>query len=302
MKYDVAIIGSGVAGMTAAIYLKRANVDVVIIEKNAPGGQINKTAIIENYPGFSSIEGPNLAMNIYMQINDLEIPYKGMEILEIVDNGEEKIVKGNNEDIICKKVIIATGRKPKSLDVPNEDRLNGKGISWCAICDGALFKNKDVLVIGGGNSALEESLYLASLVNKVTMVHRRDEFTGDEVLKNKVLNNEKIEIIWNTVVEQFNERDGLLESVAIKNKVTDEKRNVPVSGSFIFIGFEPETKIFENLEITDKFGYILVDKYMETSKKGIYACGDVIRKELYQIVTAMGEGAQAAMSSIMGLE
>ena len=301
LNFDVVVIGSGVAGMTAAIYLKRANTNVAIIEKGAPGGQINGTSKIENYPGFLSIEGPALAYNIFSQVQELEIPFVSGDVLQIVDKQDFKVIKMNKEEITCKAIIIATGRKPKKLGLENEMELAGRGVSWCAICDGPLFKGKDVVVVGGGNSALEESLYLDSVASSVTIVHRNKEFRGDEILRSQVLDTRSIKVFYNANVVKLNVSDNKLESVDVKKSETNEVVNIKAAGLFIYIGFEPVTDIVEDLNITNEEGYLIVDENMRTKIGNIYGCGDVIDKELYQVVTATGEGAKAAFSAIKDL-
>ncbi len=303
MKYnfDVIIIGAGSAGMSAAIYLKRFNLNVVMIEASAPGGQINRTAKVENYPGAEMINGPDLAMRMFQQTQNLKIEYRYGNVLEVKKDGDLCVVKTDVEELVSRAVIIATGRRPRKLGVENEDRLSGSGISWCAICDGPLFKDEEVVVVGGGNSALEEGLYLANFCKKVTIIHRRDKFTGDKIAQDKVLNNSKIEIKFNTEITKFNEKDHKLDSIDIINNTTNDKDNIKCAGVFIYIGFEPVSDMVKSLHITDDKGYIIVDENQRTVIKNIYACGDVIKKELYQIVTATAEGAKAAMATIKDL-
>lgn len=301
LNFDVVIIGCGCAGITAAIYLKRANKNVLIIEKNVPGGKINKSSRIDNYPGFIGIDGPTLASNMYEQIQQLKIPYKQGEVTSIIDYKDHKVVMLDDEKITCKAVIIATGRRSKELGLEKEKELAGKGISWCSICDAPLFKGKDIIVVSGGNSALEESLHLAEYVNKVTLIHRQDKFIGDEILQEKVLNNDKINIIYDSIITKIKEKDGYFSGVEIKNIKTKEKKEIESSGLFVYAGFEPITNIFKELGLNTEDGYIVVDQNMRTNVKGIYACGDVIKKDLYQITTAIGEGAKAAFSVIQDL-
>lgn len=300
-SFDVIIIGAGAAGMSAAIYLKRSNVDVVMIEASAPGGQINRTAKVENYPGADIIDGPDLAMKMFQQTQNLGIEYRYGQVIEIKKEESSFIIKTDVETLTSKAVIIATGRKPKFLGIENEKELTGKGISWCAICDGPFFRNKEVVVVGGGNSALEESLYLADMCSKVTIVHRRDSFRADKIIQGKVLNNEKIKVMFDSEITKFYDQNNKLISVDIKNKVTNENKNIKCDGAFIYIGFEPITDIIKDFNITDDNGYIIADENQRTSIPGIYACGDVTKKELYQIVTATAEGAKAAMSAIKDL-
>jgi thioredoxin reductase (NADPH) len=302
LNFDVVVIGSGPAGITAAIYLKRANLTVVMLDGNAPGGQINRISTIDNYPGFPKISGPDLAYNMFMQTQDLGIPYKYGTVIDIIDNKEYKTVKTDKEEIKCKAVIIASGRKPRELGLENEKKLIGRGISWCAICDGALFKDKDVVVVGGGNSALDESIYLSSIAKKVYIVHRGNEFSGDEIYQNKVLQDCKIEIYYNCNVTKLNVLDNKLDGVVITNNKTGEERNIMASAMFIYIGFEPSISYANSLDLKQDNGYVIVDSNMKTSIDGVFACGDIIKKDLYQITTAVAEGSIAAMSAIKYVE
>lgn len=298
-EYDVVIVGAGPAGITAAIYLKRANLNCLIIEKNAPGGQILNTSTIENYPGFVQISGPDLAMKFYEQITNLEIPYQYGEVKEIIDEKDYKIIKTEKEEFKAKAIILALGKKPKSLKQGNSEKLIGKGISFCALCDGSLYKNQDVAIIGGGNSALEESLYLADLCSKVTIIYRGDDLRGDEILVDRIKEKDNIDIIYNSEIKEFNEKEGILDSLDIDK---DGKNvNLKVKACFIFIGYEPATNFLKDLEIIDKLGYIEVNEKMETKIKGIYACGDAVKKEAYQIVTATADGANAAIACLKKL-
>lgn len=292
--YDCIVIGAGIAGMTAAIYLKRANVNVLLLESSVPGGQINRSARVENYPGFKEIDGPTLAMNIYEQVQNLGIEYQYGEVIDILENKNQKIVKTEKEEILCKGIIIATGRVPKELGLENETALVGHGISWCAICDGPFFKNKDVCVVGGGNSAFEEGLYLADICNHVTILNRSDKLRADSILVEEAKRKENITILYNSVVNTINEKDGYLSSILVEQE--NEIREIECDGLFIYIGSKPSTHFARNLGLKMQNDYIVVDQNMRTNIKGIYACGDVILKEVYQISTAVGEGATAAMS------
>lgn len=298
MKYDyeVVVVGCGPAGITSAIYLKRANINVCIIEKSAPGGQLNKSSTIENYPGFTKITGPELAYNFYNQINNLNISFINEEVIEITDKKDYKIVKTNKQEITCKGVILALGRKPRTFDNNNIRSLEGKGVSYCSICDGPLFKGEDVSIIGGGNSALEEALFLSDICKSVTIIHRRDIFRGDKILIDKVLNKDNIKVLYNSVVVKFNKENDILESIDINEN--GKIINLTVKACFIFIGYVPATSFLDNLDILDEKGYIKTDKNLRTDIPFTYACGDTINKNVYQIVTATGEGATAAISFI----
>lgn len=298
MKYDyeVVVVGCGPAGITSAIYLKRANINVCIIEKSAPGGQLNKSSTIENYPGFTKITGPELAYNFYNQINSLNISFINEEVIEIIDKKDYKIVKTNKQEITCKGVILALGRKPRTFDNNSIRSLEGKGISYCSICDGPLFKGEDVSIIGGGNSALEEALFLSDICKSVTIIHRRDVFRGDKILIDKVLNKDNIKVLYNSEVVKFNKENDILQSIDINEN--GKIINLSVKACFIFIGYVPATSFLDNLDILDEKGYIKTDKNLRTDIPFIYACGDTINKNVYQIVTATGEGATAAISFI----
>lgn len=294
--YECVIIGAGVAGMTAAIYLKRAGISVLLLEKGVPGGQINKTSIIENYPGFKTIDGPTLAMNMLDQVQSLDIPYQYGNVISIEVDGDHKIIKTDMETIIASRIILASGRKPRELGLSNEKKLLGSGISYCAYCDGMLYKNQDVVVIGGGNSALEEALYLADICKTVYIVHRRLEYRADDILVKKLEKYDNIKPCLGQNVIEILEKDNRVSGVRLSNNSI-----LPVTGVFIYIGQIPETSFIEDL-ITLKDGYVMTNEHLETNIPGIYACGDVIKKELYQISTAIGEGALAGTNVVKSLK
>lgn len=297
-NYDVVIIGAGPAGITAAIYLKRANINCAIIEKEVPGGQLNKSSEIENYPGYTKISGPDLAMKFYEQINNLDIKQIFSEVTNIKLEEDNKIITlKNNETIKTKNIILAIGRSPKKLTSTNSYALEGKGISFCSLCDGNLYKNEDVSIVGAGNSALEESLYLSDICKTVTIINRASTLKGDTILIDRIKKKDNIKIIYNSTIEKFNEKDGVLESVTLNTKET-----LNTKACFIFIGYEPATNFLKNLEILDEKGYINVDSEKRTPVKGIYAAGDVVKKEAYQIVTATSDGALAAISCIKDIK
>ena len=266
------------------------------MKKSAPGGQLNKSSTIENYPGFEKITGPELAYNFYEQILKLDIPFINEEVIKIEDKTSYKIVETNKKTYTCKGIILALGRKPRSFDNKNVSLLEGKGVSYCSLCDGPLFKNQDVSIIGGGNSALEESLYLSDICKSVTIINRRDVLRGDKMLVDKVLKKDNINILYNSEVVEFNKKDDFLESLTIKTN--DKLNKLEVKACFIFIGYVPATDFLNNLDILDEKGYIKTDKNLKTDIPFIYACGDTINKEVYQIVTATGEGAVSAISFI----
>lgn len=287
--YDAIVIGSGIAGMTAAIYLKRGGLNPLIIEENAPGGQLNRITDIENYPGFLKINGPDLAKEIYDQVENLKIEYLFDKVISTELNQEEKIINTLNHKLTCKYLIIATGRLSKKL-FGDDDKYAGKGISYCALCDGNLYKGQDVAVVGGGNSALEEALYLSKICHTVTLIHRGETFRGDQTLINDVENTENIKCLYNSNITEYNIENDRLASILL-----DNGNKIDVTGLFISIGSVPSAEIF-NVE-KDK-GFIKVDDECMTNIDNVYACGDVIKKNVYQLTTASSEGTMVAYSII----
>lgn len=299
LDYDCVVIGAGISGMTAAIYLKRAEVKIALLEKGAPGGQMNKTSIIENYPGFTGI-GPDLAMKVFEQVTNLNIPYVYADVSDIkkIDNGFEIIAP--NKTITTKKIILATGREPNKLNVPNEDELTGRGVSWCAICDGPLYKDKVVAVVGSGNSALEEGIYLSNICKKVIMLNRSEKFKGSKMLQSKLFERKNIEVMFETRVQELTEKDNRLDKIIINHQ--DKQEELKVDGLFIYIGFTPDTQYLENLGVELEKKYVVTNSKFQTNIHGIYACGDIIKKDYYQISNAVGEAAESALSVISELE
>lgn len=301
LDFDVVIIGAGVAGMTAAIYLKRSGINCCILEREIPGGQINKSSSVKNYPGFVDISGPDLSNNIFKQVQELDVLYKYGNVLkiELLDNA--KIIKTDLEEITTKNVIIATGRKSKKLDILGEDKLLGKGVSYCALCDANFFKNEDVLVIGGANSALEEAIYLSNICKNVTIIHRRDSLSADNIFIEKVNKINNINIRYNCIPEKLNEIDGKLSSVTIINEF-GEQEDLLVKGCFIYIGQVPASESFKNIIEFDEKGYIKVNEHNQTNIEGIYAAGDIVKKDAYQLLTAMSDGVIAAVNCIKDIK
>ena len=296
--YDVVIIGSGPAGLTAAIYCLRANLNILILENKTMGGKLSKTYKIENYPGFKEINGADLANHFINQVKNLNTGIKEGNVISIKDDKNEKdIILDTREVIKTKTIIIATGTKEKTLNLPKADEFIGNGISYCAVCDGFFYRKKDVVIIGGGNSALEEALYLSSLVNKIYIVIRRDIFKAEKSIINKVINNPKIEIIKNHLPDSLIIKDDKIVGLNIKDTKNNKITKIDCVGIFPYIGSLPNTN-FVPKEILDKNKYIIVNKNMETKFEGIYAAGDVINKNLRQIVTATSDGAVAANSAI----
>lgn len=297
MEKDVVIIGAGIAGMTAALYLKRANKNVLLIEKGMPGGAINTTSSVKNYPGIKMISGPEFSDMMFDQLKENGVEIKFSTVIGIEDAGDIKIVKLPNVDIECKFIIIATGKEVRKLGVPNETELTGRGVSYCALCDGPLFKDKEVAVVGTGDSALEEALFLSNICKKVTILAKYDYFKCQDHILKDVKNTENIEVLYSSMVQKFNESGGRL--VSLDYKKGDAIYNLEVDGAFIYIGSTPN--IFANIDLELDGNYIKVNDLMETSIKGIYAAGDIVKKSLYQLVTASSDGAIAATSIIKEL-
>ena len=300
--YDVIIIGGGPAGLTAAIYASRANLKVLIIEAAVNGGKLSKTYEIENYPGIKSISGLELATQLTEHSQQFGAKLISGEVMRIDNTDEGKNVVLKNDDVYsAKAVIVATGTKEKTLALEHADEFTGRGISYCAVCDGFFYRNKNVAIIGGGNSALEESLYLASLAAKVTIIIRRDEFRADASVVDKVKANEKIEIITKHLPESLVIENNRIVGLNIKDVDSGEISKVDCNGIFPYIGADPCTD-FLDASILDERGYIIANNDMSTAIPGIYAAGDCIKKDLRQVVTACNDGAIAANSIIKSLK
>jgi thioredoxin reductase (NADPH) len=295
--YDVIIAGAGPAGMTAAVYTSRANLSTLMIERGVPGGQMVNTEDVENYPGYENILGPELATKMFEHAKKFGAEYAYGEVKEIIDGEAYKTVIVGDKQYKARAVIIATGAEYKKLGVPGEAEFSGRGVSYCAVCDGAFFKGKNLVVVGGGDSAVEEGIYLTRFANKVTIVHRRDQLRAQKILQDRAFANEKIDFIWNHTVKQINGKDGKVTSVTLVHTQTGEEREFPCDGVFIYIGMLPLSKPFESLGITNENGYIETNELMETKVPGIFAAGDVREKSLRQIVTATGDGSIAAQSA-----
>ncbi|AWP36325.1 thioredoxin-disulfide reductase [Heyndrickxia coagulans] len=295
--YDVIIIGAGPAGMTAAVYASRSDLKTLMIERGVPGGQMVNTEEVENYPGYESILGPELSNKMFEHAKKFGAEYAYGDIKGIEIDGDYKIVKAGAKAYKALAVIIATGAQYKKLGVKGENELGGRGVSYCAVCDGAFFKGKDLVVVGGGDSAVEEGNYLTRFANKVTIVHRRDQLRAQKILQDRAFKNEKIDFIWNHTVKEIHEENGKVGSVTLVSTVDGLEKPFKTDGVFIYIGMVPLTKPFENLGITNEAGYILTNEEMETKIPGIFAAGDVREKTLRQIVTATGDGSIAAQNA-----
>ncbi|OLN23980.1 thioredoxin-disulfide reductase [Domibacillus antri] len=295
--YDVIIIGAGPAGMTAAVYTSRANLSTLMIERGVPGGQMANTEEVENYPGYDHILGPELSTKMFDHAKKFGAEYAYGDIKKIIDGKEYKTIDAGSKQYKARAIIITTGAQYKKIGVPGENELGGRGVSYCAVCDGAFFKQKNLVVVGGGDSAVEEGVYLTRFAEKVTIVHRRDELRAQKILQDRAFANDKVDFIWSHTVKEINEKDGKVGSVTLVSTKNGEEREFPADGVFIYIGMVPLTKPFLDLGITNDEGYIVTNEKMETKIPGIYAAGDVREKMLRQIVTATGDGSIAAQAA-----
>lgn len=294
--YDVVIIGAGPAGMTAAVYTSRANLSTLMIERGIPGGQMANTEEVENYPGFDTILGPELSTRMFDHAKKFGAEYAYGDVTEIIDGEEFKTIKSGTKEYKTRAIIITTGAEYKKMGVPGEKELGGRGVSYCAVCDGAFFKQKNLVVVGGGDSAVEEGVYLTRFADKVTIVHRRDKLRAQKILQDRAFANDKIDFIWNATVKEINEANGKVGSVTLQSTVDGTESEFTTDGVFVYIGMLPLTKPFESLGILNDAGYILTNDNMETTIPGIFAAGDVREKSLRQIVTATGDGSIAAQA------
>ncbi|MFD1123953.1 thioredoxin-disulfide reductase [Lentilactobacillus raoultii] len=301
-SYDVVVIGAGPGGMTAALYASRANLSVAMVDRGIYGGQMNNTAAIENYPGFKSIMGPDLAQQMYDSSVNFGAEYVYGSVESVEDKGEVKLVKTDSDELEAKVVIIATGSEYKKLGIPGEHEYGGKGVSYCAVCDGAFFRHKNVVVVGGGDSAIEEASYLAGIVDHVTVIHRRDQLRAQKVLQDRAFENDKIDFVWNSNVTEVLGDGKKVTAVKVVNNQTNETSELETSGVFIYVGLLPMTEPFANLKITNEDGWIKTNDQMETAVPGIYAIGDVRQKELRQITTAVGDGGIAGQQAFKYVE
>lgn len=292
--YDTIIIGAGPAGMTAALYAARSNLKVALLERGIPGGQMNNTADIENYPGYANISGPELAEKMFEPLENLGVEHLFGLVEKIEDRGGFKEIITEDEHFEAKTVIIASGANHRHLGVPGEEDYNSRGVSYCAVCDGAFFRDEDLLVVGGGDSAVEEAIFLTRFAKSVTIVHRRDELRAQKVLQDRAFANEKIRFVWDSVVESIHGNERKVTGVTFKNVKTGETSQADFGGIFIYVGLDPVSEFAKDLGITDEAGWILTDHQMKTSVDGIYAVGDVRQKDLRQITTAVGDGAIAS--------
>ncbi len=296
MIWDTAIIGRGPAGLSAGIYARRAGLSVVCFERNVHGGQIINTPEVENYPALGKISGAEYAMNIYEQAVGFGVQVEYKPVTKVELSGDEKKLYCGEEVYTAKTVIIATGVTRRKLDIPGEDRLTGSGVSYCATCDGSFFKNRVVAVVGGGNTALEDAVYLSGLAEKVFLIHRRDSFRGTKAEQDKVLKNEKIEILYDTIPLEIKGK-GKVEGLLVKNVKTGEERTLFTSAVFVAVGLIPHNEMFRGQVNLTPEGYIDSGESCVTNIPGVFVAGDTRRKSLRQLVTATCDGAVAATAA-----
>lgn len=301
-EYDTIIIGGGPAGLSAGIYAMRSRLKTVLIEKLMPGGQMMVVDFIENYPGFpQGISGLDLGMAMHQQAQSLGLEVVTTDCVGVDFSSETKVVTTTDGEFRAPTVILAVGATPRRLGIPGEDRLTGKGVSYCATCDGAFFKDKQIAVIGGGNTAIQDGVFLTRFASKVIIIHRRDKLRATKILQERAFRNPKVEIMWNTVaVEILGEHK--VEGIILENVQDNSRRILPVDGVFVFIGNDPNTEFLRGHVTLDPQGYIVTDEDMRTNVPGVFAAGDCRRKFLRQMVTAAADGAIAAVMAEQYIE
>ena len=303
-QYDIAIIGGGPAGLTAALYAGRARVKTVLLERGAPGGQLLNTEAIEDYPGFDHITGTELAQRMADQAVKFGVELKTANVTSIRREGGKKVIQTDDGSFLADFVILTAGGEPKKLGIPGEKEFQGRGVSQCAVCDGAFFKEEEVAVIGGGDAALEEGVFLTRYVKKVYLIHRRSQFRAQAILVEAAKKNAKVEMVLNTVVTEIRGGDGQVREVVLKDVDSGQMRALPVTGVFVFIGFQPNVQFFDHREHLehDPLGFLVTDSTMQTSLPGVYAAGDVRAQLTRQITTAIGDATTAAIDAVKKLE
>ena len=301
--YDIVIVGGGPGGITAGLYGSRANLKTVMIEKYMPGGQIANTEEVEDYPGFEHISGAELAMKMTNHAKKFGLEVLSDEVVEIRSDGDYKkvAVGAGGTEYVGKAMVVCTGGSAVMLNVPGEKELTGRGVSYCAICDGAFFRDQVIAVVGGGDAAVEEAMFLTKFGSKVILIHRRDELRAQKIIQERAFKNDKMEFIWDTVVESVN-GDKRVQSLSLKNVKTGETSTLDVGAIFVFIGFHPNTNILPKEIAKNENGYVKTDFKMETTIPGIFVCGDIREQLVRQITNAVGDGTTAAMAAVYRIE
>ncbi|MDN6028201.1 MAG: thioredoxin-disulfide reductase [Lactobacillus sp.] len=300
--YDVMIIGAGPAGMTAALYATRANLKVLLLDRGPYGGQMNNTDVVDNYPGYLDIKGPELSEKMFQTLGKFQPDFEYGDVQKVTLDGDNKVVTTDTGAYTAPVLIIASGATHRHLGVPGEEDYAGRGVSYCAVCDGAFFKDEDVAVVGGGDSALEEGLYLAQLAKSVTIIHRRDQLRAQPWLQGLAKQNDKVHFVWNALTDEIAGDGQKVSGVHYHDKLTDKGGVVPATGVFIYVGIEPQTSVFKELGITNEAGWIDTDENMRTTLAGVYAVGDVRDKHLRQIANAVGDGSIAGQDAFSYLQ
>ena len=296
-ELDLVIIGGGPAGLTAGLYAARAQLQTLLIEKMAPGGQAASTFLIENYPGFpEGIPGPDLSQAMENQAKRFGLKIINGEVGQLTPRGQAWELEQEGKKLTAKSVIVATGVEPQKMGIPGEEELRGKGVSYCATCDGPFFRGQEIGVIGGGNSAVDEALYLTRFASRVYLIHRRNALRAEKISQERAFQNKKIEILWDTVATKVLGESGV-NGLELKNVKTQEKRTLPVNGVFFYVGLKPNTGFLRSILNLDEQGYVITDDTLATSAPGIFAAGDVRKKLLRQVATAVGDGATAAFAA-----
>ena len=292
--YDVIIVGGGPGGYSAALYCARADLSVAVLEKLSPGGQMGTTDMVENYPGFAEgINGFELGMQMQQGAERFGVVTELTEVTSVDLKAEPKVIETTDGTFLGRTVILATGASPRELGLPNEMELRGRGVSYCATCDGMFYKNKTVVIVGGGNTAVADALFLAKICTKVYLVHRRDELRASKTYMNSLKETDNIEFVWDSIVTEILQ-NGSVAGVKVKNKKTEEEREIACDGVFVAVGNLPNTGLFQGQIELDEAGYVLADETTQTNSPGVYAVGDMRKKPLRQIVTAVSDGAVAS--------
>lgn len=301
-KYDTIIIGGGPAGLSAGIYAMRARLNTVLVEKYLPGGQMVVTDFVENYPGFpEGVGGPDLSAAMELQCRGLGLEIISAEVESVDFSGEEKVITTSEGEFGAPTVILSVGANPRRLDVPGEGRFAGRGLSYCATCDGAFFRDKEIAVVGGGNTAVQDAVFLTRFASKVTIIHRRNALRATKILQERAFKNPKIEFAWDSVVTEI-QGEHKVSGIAVENVLDHSQRVIPVDGVFVLIGTHPNTDILHGKVTLDPAGYVITDEEMQTNVPGVFAAGDCRRKSLRQMVTAASDGAIAAVAAEQYIE